>query len=66
MNTASQVLYVYHCSACGHRGNVHLPGDTHDGEAAQCKSCGGPVVLEWDGGVTLHFAPPSGDGSADS
>lgn len=48
------VLYVYRCDACGHKGEAHLPGDEHDGEASTCSSCGAPVVLEWDGGVTLH------------
>lgn len=47
------VLYVYRCPACRHRGEAHLPDDTHDGEAAKCSACGGPVTLEWDGGVTL-------------
>lgn len=66
MNAESQVLYVYRCPSCRAWGEVHLPGDTHDGEAATCRSCGGPVVLEWDGGVTLHVTPPPGDGSAHS
>lgn len=48
-----RVLYVYRCPACRHRGEVRLADDSHDGEAAMCSSCGGPVTLEWDGGVTL-------------
>lgn len=48
-----QVLYVYRCPACRHRGEVHLPDDTHDGEATTCSVCGSPALLEWDGGVTL-------------
>ncbi len=47
------VLYVYRCSACRHRGEVRLADDSHDGEEATCAACGGPVTLEWDGGVTL-------------
>lgn len=62
MEDTAQVLYVYRCSACGVWGEVRLPGDTHDGEAARCRSCGGPVVLEWDGGVTLaSTSPPTDD-----
>lgn len=48
------VLYVYRCDACGHRGETHRPGDDHDGATASCLACGAPVKLEWDGGVTLH------------
>ncbi|TDG21131.1 zinc ribbon domain-containing protein [Paraburkholderia silviterrae] len=66
MEDTAQVLYVYRCPACSAWGEVRLPDDTHDGEAARCRSCGGPVVLEWDGGVTLHVTPPAGDDSADS
>ncbi|MBR8186572.1 hypothetical protein C6Q14_27110 [Burkholderia ambifaria] len=51
------VLYVYRCPACGHRGEVHHPDDSHDGAAATCAQCYGPVTLEWDGGVTLAVAP---------
>ena len=53
-NERQPVLYVYRCPACRHRGEVWLPDDTHDGEAATCSACGGPVTLEWDGGVTLE------------
>lgn len=50
----SKVLYVYKCAACGKRGNQHLEGDSHDGEASTCASCGSAVTLEWDGGVVLE------------
>ncbi|MDR2985802.1 MAG: hypothetical protein LBV34_13280 [Nocardiopsaceae bacterium] len=63
MENAGPVLYVYRCPTCGASGEVHLPDDTHDGAAARCASCGGPVVLEWDGGVALHVTPPARDGS---
>lgn len=48
-----KVLYVYNCAACGHRGDQHVDGDTHDGEASTCASRGALVTLEWDGGVTF-------------
>lgn len=54
-----QVLYVYKCGQCNHRGEVHLPGDQHDGAPHECKACGGKVFLEWDGGVTFDVAPPA-------
>jgi len=38
MNDLVEVLYVYRCTACGHRAELHLPDDSHDGEAR-------PVVL---------------------
>jgi predicted nucleic acid-binding Zn ribbon protein len=47
------VLYVYRCGACGHRGETHYPDDSREGASAKCDSCGAPVTLEWDGGVTL-------------
>lgn len=50
-----RVLYVYRCQACRHRGEVRLPDDSHDGEAVTCSACGGPVTLEWDGGVTFQL-----------
>jgi hypothetical protein len=51
-----QVLYVYKCSECAHRGEAHLAGDGHEGEVAKCSVCGAAVALEWDGGVVLeHF-----------
>ncbi|MHA6823959.1 hypothetical protein ACQUKI_20845 [Ralstonia pseudosolanacearum] len=53
------VLYVYHCQACGHRGEQRLAGDSHDGEESKCQVCGAAVRLEWDGGVTFE------QGSAD-
>ncbi|WP_080419738.1 helix-turn-helix domain-containing protein [Burkholderia ubonensis] len=49
----SGVLYVYRCPECGHRGEARRPDDTHDGAAATCAACHGPVTLEWDGGVTF-------------
>jgi len=54
MESDSKVLYFYRCAACGHRGEVRLADDSHDGEPATCASCGGPVTLEWDGGVTFE------------
>jgi len=54
MDHGDVVLYVYRCSSCGSRGQVHLPGDGHDGELATCDSCEHQVELEWDGGVTLE------------
>ncbi len=53
MTRAGQVLYVYKCAECGHRGEQRLDGDSHDGEASICSFCGAPVALEWDGGVTF-------------
>lgn len=50
----SNVLYVYKCAECGKRDNLHLEGDSHDGEASTCAGCGAPVTLEWDGGVVLE------------
>ncbi|MFB0964125.1 MAG: hypothetical protein QMC36_00160 [Patescibacteria group bacterium] len=52
------VLYVYECVSCGHRGEERLPGDSHDGRPSACLACGASVVLEWDGGVTLHADVP--------
>lgn len=57
MEAAPKVLYVYRCSACGHRGEIHLDGDAHDGKAGSCASCNAAVVLEWDGGVTFETRP---------
>ena len=57
----STVLYVYRCQACGHRGDIHLADDSHDGEGDACAFCHANVVLEWDGGVELVVAPsPTG------
>ncbi len=53
MLTQGEVLYVYRCPARGHAGQTKLSGDSHDGEAANCDSCGALVTLEWDGGVTF-------------
>lgn len=52
-----QVLYVYRCPECDHRGETHLAGDGHEDEAAQCNLCSAAVTLEWDGGVVLEFLP---------
>ncbi len=54
MARADRVLYTYKCAECGHRGEQRRDGDSHDGEATTCASCGAPVTLEWDGGVTLE------------
>ncbi|MEX3960107.1 hypothetical protein AB4Y31_29325 [Trinickia sp. EG282A] len=54
---AISVLYVYRCASCGHRGDRHLPDDSHDGEASTCDECGNGVTLEWDGGVRLETRP---------
>ncbi|MBN3780488.1 hypothetical protein G3O06_23525 [Burkholderia sp. Ac-20345] len=54
MNPDSNVLYVYCCAACNHRGELHLAGDSHNGEARTCTICGGRVTLEWDGGATFE------------
>ncbi|EKS9798933.1 helix-turn-helix domain-containing protein [Burkholderia cepacia] len=51
------VLYVYRCTACGHRGEVRHADDSYDGAATTCAKCYGPVTLEWDGGVTLEATP---------
>jgi hypothetical protein len=48
------VLYVYHCALCGHKSDVRLNGDSHDGDIMDCAKCYEPVTLEWDGGVTFH------------
>ena len=53
MTTGGQVLYVYRCLSCGHRGWIHLDDDSHDGGAHDCDVCKTPSVLEWDGGVRL-------------
>lgn len=56
-----QVLYVYKFSKCDHRGEMHLAGDGHQGESAQCSACGAAVTLEWDGGVVLERLPGRAD-----
>jgi predicted nucleic acid-binding Zn ribbon protein len=53
MESGPNVLYVYRCAACGHRGEVHLAGDSQDGESTKCESCSARVTIEWDGGVTF-------------
>jgi len=57
MEQNRQVLYVYHCQACGHRGEERLAGDAHDGEESKCHECGSAVSLAWDGGETLEQRP---------
>lgn len=52
----NQVLYVYRCTACGHRGEAHFDDDSHDGKVAVCTFCDAPGQLEWDGGVTFDSA----------
>jgi predicted RNA-binding Zn-ribbon protein involved in translation (DUF1610 family) len=51
MEPKGNVLYVYRCAECGHRGAQRLADDSHDGEASTCSVCGATVALEWDGGV---------------
>ena len=51
------VLYVYKCAMCGHRGEMRLAGDGHDGEQRRCGVCSADVYLEWDGGVVLEGMP---------
>jgi hypothetical protein len=53
------VLYVYRCAQCGHRGQVHLAGDSHDGAPQPCEGCGAAVTLEWDGGVRFDGLRPA-------
>lgn len=48
------VLYVYRCVTCGHCDQLHFADDSHDGETTTCAACGGPVQIEWDGGVTFE------------
>jgi len=52
-----EVLYTYHCAACAHRGELYLPGDSHDGAPAICSACGAPVWIEWGGGTTFPGDP---------
>ncbi|AVA37998.1 putative nucleic acid-binding Zn ribbon protein [Cupriavidus metallidurans] len=59
MEVEGQVLYVYRCPTCGHRGEVHFADDSHDAASHTCASCGGQVSLEWDGGVTFDVVPKS-------
>lgn len=54
-----KVLYVYTCAECGHRGEMHLVGDGHDGEQAKCNVCDTAVTPEWDSGVVLERLPGS-------
>lgn len=55
--TAATVLYVYHCTACAHRGQLHL-GETAPEVTTACSMCGAEVLAEWDGGVTLAGDQP--------
>lgn len=50
------VLYTYRCVACGHNGEERLRGDSHEGAESACTTCGAPVTLEWDSGVTFEKA----------
>lgn len=56
--------YVFRCEACGHRGEVYLPGDQYDGVAYTCPAvgCREDSVLEWDDGVRFsdHTVTPPG------
>jgi predicted nucleic acid-binding Zn ribbon protein len=54
MDDPVEVFYVYRCTACGHRAELHLPDDSHDGGATVCAACSAPVRIEWDGGVTFE------------
>jgi len=54
MSAPAEVLYVYCCTSCGHRCEVHFADDSHDGEVTVCASCDCPVRIEWDGGVTFQ------------
>lgn len=60
MGPNENVLYVYRCPSCDHRGQVHLDDDSHEGETRKCESCGDVVTLEWDGGVQLVFGNERG------
>jgi DNA-directed RNA polymerase subunit RPC12/RpoP len=51
MEPKGNVLYVYRCAECSHRGEQRLADDSHDDEASTCSVCGATVMLEWDGGV---------------
>lgn len=58
MTTAAPVvLYVYHCTKCGHFGQLHLE-ETAPEVTTACTMCGAEVLAEWDGGVTLSADQP--------
>ena len=46
ISAPAEVLYVYRCTSCGHRGEVHFADDSHDGEVMVCASCDCPVRIE--------------------
>lgn len=46
------VLYAYHCSQCGHRGQIRRP-EEQETTSGECEACGADVIAEWDGGVVL-------------
>ncbi|MEW5512012.1 zinc ribbon domain-containing protein [Pseudomonas asiatica] len=52
MATTAPVLYVYHCTVCGHDGQLHLK-ETAPEVTTACSVCGAEVLAEWDGGVEL-------------
>lgn len=52
------VLYVYHCTNCGHHGQVRL-AETASEVTTACSMCGAEVLAEWDGGVELATHQPS-------
>ena len=45
-NDPVEVPYVYRCTACGHRPELHLSDDSHDGEDTVCAACGAGVTFE--------------------
>lgn len=47
--------YIYRCAACGNAGETFLADASHDGEAAACATCGGPVTLARDDGLPTAF-----------
>jgi len=53
MSAPAEVFYVYCCTSCGHRGEVHFADDSHDGEVMVCASCDCPVRIEWDSDATV-------------
>ncbi|EPQ6932456.1 zinc ribbon domain-containing protein [Pseudomonas aeruginosa] len=58
MTTAAPaVLYVYHCTLCGHDGQLHRE-ETAPEVTTACSVCGAEVLAEWDGGVTLAINQP--------
>lgn len=55
--TVPVVLYVYHCTRCGHHGQVRLI-ETAPEVTTACSVCGAEVLAEWDGGVELATYQP--------